>query len=152
MSRLERRQILRHDLDGVFAFFADAQNLATITPPFLDFQILTKAPIEMRAGALIDYRIALFGIPIRWRTEIETFDPGVSFIDRQVRGPYERWRHTHTFSRVPEGTLMVDVVDYEVGFGPFGAVAHALFVRRTLAKIFDYRAEVVAARFDGTAR
>lgn len=146
---LERRQVLRRDLDEVFAFFADARNLVEITPPFLDFEITTQAPIEMRSGALIDYRIKLFGVPVRWRTEIESFDPGVSFVDRQLRGPYRWWRHTHTFTRVPEGTLMCDEVDYDVGFGPLGSVARALFVRRTLQKIFDYRAAVVAKLFDG---
>jgi ligand-binding SRPBCC domain-containing protein len=151
IHRLEREQVLRRDREEVFAFFEDAGNLAAITPPFLDFQILTKPPIAMRVGTLIDYRIKLFGLPVDWRTEIEIYEPSTRFIDRQLRGPYRSWRHTHTFRDVPGGTLMVDHVDYAIGFGPFGTFAHHLFVERTLDRIFDYRAEVVARRFGGPA-
>lgn len=151
VHRLRRVQVLPRPRAEVFAFFEDAKNLARITPDFLGFQIVTPTPIAMRAGALIDYRIRLFGVPLRWRTEIESYDRGVAFVDRQLRGPYKLWHHTHTFRDVAGGTEMVDEVDYEIGFGPFGALAHALFVRRTLERIFDYRAEVVGELFGAPA-
>lgn len=144
---IRRTQFLPRPRSEVFAFFEDATNLARITPPFLGFEILTPAPIAMRPGTLIDYRIRLFGIPLRWRTEIEEYLPGEHFIDRQLRGPYERWRHLHQFHDVPGGTEMIDEVDYAIGFGAFGALAHAAFVRRTLGQIFDYRAAVVGDLF-----
>lgn len=144
VHKLRRVQLVPKPRAEVFSFFEDATNLARITPPFLGFEILTPSPIHMHAGTLIDYRIRLFGVPLRWRTEIELYEPGVRFIDRQLRGPYQLWRHTHTFRDVPGGTEMVDEVDYAVGFGPFGDAARALFVRRTLDRIFDYRARVVA--------
>lgn len=145
--RLRRVQFLPRPRPEVFSFFEDATNLAVLTPPFLGFEILTPPPIVMQAGTLIDYRIKLFGAPMRWRTEIEIYEPGERFVDRQLRGPYKLWRHTHLFRDVAGGTEMVDEVDYAIGFGPFGSVARALFVERTLERIFDYRADTVARLF-----
>lgn len=151
MHRLERTQVIPRPREEVFSFFEDATNLARITPPFLGFEILTPPPIRMSSGTLIDYRIRLFGAPLRWRTEIEVYEPAVRFVDRQLSGPYRVWRHTHVFRDVAGGTEMVDEVDYAIGFGPLGDVAHGLFVKRTLARIFDYRARTVASLFAGGA-
>jgi hypothetical protein len=146
--RLERAQLVPRPLTEVFAFFADAANLEAITPPTLRFEILTPRPIPMRPGTLIDYRLRLFGVPFGWRTRIETFEPEVGFTDVQVRGPYRRWHHRHDFFATRDGTLVVDTVDYALPLGPLGALAHALFVRRTLDGIFTFRRAAIAARFD----
>lgn len=144
---LHRTQLVRAPLDEVFAFFADAGNLEQITPPFLRFRYLTSLPVEMRAGAHIRYRIALFGVPMTWLTEIAAYDPPRRFVDRQERGPYAVWIHTHEFESVAGGTRLTDRVDYELPFGPLGELAHALWVRRTLERIFDFRRDHIAARF-----
>jgi hypothetical protein len=149
--RLQRAQVVPRPLEEVFAFFADAANLAAITPPTLGFEILTPRPIPMHAGALIDYRLRLFGIPFRWQTRLETFEPLVRFTDVQLRGPYRRWHHLHEFFATTDGTLVVDTVDYALPFGPLGTVAHALFVGRTLEHIFDYRRAHLAERFGAPA-
>lgn len=141
---LERVQIIPRPRAEVFAFFEDAHNLERITPPFLRFRVLTPPPIAMAEGTLIDYRLGLFGVPLRWRTRIESYVPGESFVDVQLRGPYRLWRHTHTFEDVPGGTKMTDRVEYEIPLGPLGAAARAIFVRRTLDRIFDYRRDVIA--------
>ena len=142
---LEREQILPLPRATSFAFFGDAFNLELITPPFLHFRVLTRPPVEMRQGALLEYRLSLFGVPFRWRTSIESWSPDESFVDRQLNGPYALWHHTHTFEELATGrTRMRDRVLYRIPFGFIGAIAHALFVRRVLTKIFDYRAEAVA--------
>jgi ligand-binding SRPBCC domain-containing protein len=120
----------------VFAFFAEAGNLQELTPPFLGFEILTPRPIEMRPGALIDHRIRLRGIPLRWRTEITTWEPPRRFVDEQLRGPYRLWIHEHTFEEDGDGTAVSDFVRYAV---PFGALANRLLVARDVRKIFEYR-------------
>lgn len=145
--RLERTQFIPRTRDDVFAFFADAKNLERITPEFLQFRILTPLPIDMKAGALIDYQIRLFGIPLRWRTLIETFEPGKSFTDVQLKGPYKRWHHRHEFVEVAGGIQMRDIVDYEIPLGPLGTLAHGIFVGRTLEQIFDHRKKVVQEFF-----
>lgn len=147
--RIRRVQVVPRPRAEVFAFFEDATNLSRITPPFLRFEIVTPTPIAMRAGTLIDYRIRLFGVSLGWRTEIELYERGERFVDRQLRGPYRKWHHTHRFRDVPGGTEMVDEVDYAIGFGPIGELAHALFVERTLERIFDYRAAVIEELFGG---
>ena len=136
---LERTQMIPKSRSDVFEFFSDAFNLQSITPSFLGFEILTPAPIDIQEGTLIDYRITLFGFPMKWRTRIERFDPQTAFVDTQIRGPYALWHHTHTFEDCPDGTLMRDTVLYRLPFGLLGTIAHSLFVRRTLQRIFQYR-------------
>ncbi len=146
MHVLEREQVLPGERDSVFAFFADAFNLEAITPPWLGFRVVTPGPIEMGPGTLIEYRLALHRIPVRWLTRIEIWEPGRRFVDTQVRGPYRLWRHTHLFEEHPEGTLVRDSVSYEIPGGPLGELAERLFVRRDLARIFDHRRLAVAER------
>jgi hypothetical protein len=137
--RLERSTLIPKPRPDVFAFFADAHNLERITPEFLHFQILTPGPIAMRRGALIDYQLSLYGMPMRWRTRIEEYVPDEFFTDVQVSGPYRSWRHRHEFEQFPIGTQMRDVVEYEMPLGCLGTLARWLFVRSALESIFDHR-------------
>ena len=128
-----------------FAFFGDAFNLELITPPFLRFRVLTRPPVEMREGTVLDYHLSLFGVPFRWRTLIERWRPASLFVDTQVLGPYALWQHTHTFTDLaPDQTLMRDRILYRIPYGVIGMMAHRLVVKRWLKEIFDYRAAAVA--------
>jgi ligand-binding SRPBCC domain-containing protein len=147
--RLRTALFVARDLHTTFAFFADASNLQRLTPPWLSFRVLTPLPIEMGRGTLIDYRIRLRGIPIRWRSEIVDWEPPYRFIDRQLRGPYRFWDHTHTFTAVDGGTLVEDRVRYQpIG----GRLAHRLGVRRDLERIFTYRQHEILKAFGVDAR
>lgn len=135
---------LSHPRDDVFRFFAEARNLETLTPSWLKFEVLTPGPIEMRAGTLIDYRIRVHGLPIRWRTQIAEWQPPHHFVDVQLRGPYRLWRHTHTFEPRDGGTLCTDSVRYRPRGG---APVHWLFVRRDVERIFEFRQQRLKALF-----
>lgn len=137
---LQREQRLPQPIEQVFAFFADAGNLEAITPPWLRFQILTPRPIAMAPGALIDYRLRWHGMPIRWTTRIDRWEPPMRFCDVQLQGPYLLWEHEHTFEPCEAGTRMFDVVRYATRFGVLGRLADRLIVRSDLDAIFDYRA------------
>lgn len=143
---LERSQHLLGRPDEVFGFFADAWNLEAITPPWLRFRVVTPRPLEMRAGAHIAYRLRLHGMPIRWLTRIEVWEPPLRFVDVQVRGPYRLWHHTHSFEPDGDGTLIRDRVRYALPLGPLGELAHAAIVCRDLRRIFAFRHAAVAAR------
>ncbi len=131
-------------LPQVFTFFSEAQNLEKLTPSWLRFSILSPLPIEMKVGTLIDYRIKLFGVPMRWRTLISAWEPQTRFVDEQLRGPYSVWRHEHRFAERDGGTVVSDRVLYRA---PFAFVAHPLLVRRQLRQIFDYRTEAIRSLF-----
>jgi ligand-binding SRPBCC domain-containing protein len=139
---LETETFLPAKIDEVFAFFANAENLERITPPELAFQILTPTPILMQEGTVIDYRLRLFGVPFGWRTRITRWRPNDRFIDEQIRGPYARWTHVHSFSASSDGTHMRDRVEYRLPFQPAGRIALPL-VRRQLDRIFRYRASAI---------
>jgi ligand-binding SRPBCC domain-containing protein len=141
---LETRQWVPAGVAETFEFFADASNLGAITPPFLGFEIRTPLPIEMRAGALIEYRIRLMGVPMTWLTRIECWERGRSFVDVQLRGPYARWVHTHSFTPADGGTLVEDRVEYAVPFAPISDPVRGLFVGPTVERIFRHRHEAIA--------
>lgn len=134
--------------EEVFRFFGEAANLDAITPPWLNFRILTPLPIVMREGRLIDYRLRVHGLPMRWRTRICAWQPPHRFVDEQLRGPYRQWIHEHTFEPRNGGTLARDVVRYAV---PFDALLHRWFVRPDIEKIFEFRAAELKRLFASSA-
>jgi ligand-binding SRPBCC domain-containing protein len=141
---------LPKNLERIFAFFADPCNLDRLTPPWLHFEILTPEPIEMRAGTLLDYRLRLRGVRMRWQSEITLWQPPYKFVDRQTRGPYRLWLHAHNFRAHQGGTLVEDCVRYAV---PGGSIVQRLLVAPDLERIFSYRHEVLRKLFgiDGTS-
>ena len=149
--RLHREQLVARPVSEVFAFFSQARNLELITPPWLRFEVLTPGPIEMAPGALIDYRLRLRGVPLRWTSRIESWEADRGFVDRQLRGPYRLWHHRHDFTAHPAGTIVRDDVRYALPFGPLGRLAHALIVRRDLQRIFDHRREAVKNALEPSA-
>ena len=127
---------LRRPLEEVFEFFSKAENLGLLTPRWLRFKIVSSLPIEMKVGAIIEYRIRLYGVPMKWVSEITEWDPPHLFEDTQIRGPYRKWVHRHTFRETDDGTVAMDRVLYRV---PGGALVNKLFIAGQVRKIFDYR-------------
>jgi len=128
----------------VFEFFSKAENLETLTPPWVNFQIRTPVPILMEVGRTIDYRIKLRGLPLNWRSEITLWEPPNRFVDEQRKGPYRLWIHDHRFQESEEGTLIEDEVTYAV-WG--GGLVQKYLVLPDLERIFNYRHEVIQKRF-----
>ena len=147
--RIERSQLVALPIEDCFAFFADAFNLEALTPPWLGFRIVTPRPIPMRRGTTIEYVLTVRRAPVRWRTEIVEWEPGRRFVDRQVKGPFRLWQHTHAFEERPDGTLIHDTVLYRMPYGPLGAIAHRILVARDLERIFDYRRRAVERLLGG---
>ena len=144
IRQFQSEQWLPQSIEQVFPFFADAANLQQITPPWLHFEVLTPRPIAMRVGALIDYRLRVRWIPMRWRSEITVWDPPHRFVDEQRRGPYRLWRHEHVFEPRDGGTLCRDSVQYAV---PFDFFTHRWLVRPDIGRIFTYRQSRLAEQF-----
>ncbi|WP_298863153.1 SRPBCC family protein [uncultured Gimesia sp.] len=130
--------LIPHSITEVFDFFAQPQNLEALTPPWLNFQIITPLPINVSEGALIDYRLKLHGFPIKWKTKITDWKPPYRFVDTQLKGPYRLWQHEHTFQESAGGTLVTDKVQYSVLGGP---LINWLVVQKDVEQIFNYRLE-----------
>ena len=145
--RVEMHQWLPVTPEVLFPFFADAHNLEQLTPALLQFHVLTPRPIDMASGTLIDYRLKVRGLPIRWRTEILDWDPPHGFVDTQLRGPYVLWHHTHRFEAERGGTRCTDIVRYRPRGGPLASIINRCFVQRDVQAIFRYRAERLAEMF-----
>lgn len=133
------------DLDTVWGFISRPENLKVITPEELGFEIVTSdLPEIMYPGMIIEYRVTpVAGIRQRWVTEITHIREKEYFVDEQRVGPYAMWHHEHAVEAVPGGVKMKDTVSYKMPFGPFGEIAHALFVRRQLNKIFGFRRQAL---------
>ena len=142
---LERETFVPQPIEPVFGFFSQAENLESITPPWLSFRILNPQAIKMRQGATIAYKLRVRGVPVHWLTEIERWNPPFEFLDAQVKGPYKLWRHTHRFFQVEGGTRIVDIVSYTLPFGVLGRIVHKLLVARDLSAIFNHRQQRVHA-------
>lgn len=143
--------LLPVSVDQAWDFFSSAKNLALITPPEMDFKILTKLnDKEIYEGMLIDYTVKpVFGIPLNWQTEITNVNKPHSFADRQIKGPYKIWEHTHTFIQKENGVLMRDEIKYQIPFGILGQFAHMIFVKDKVKEIFRFR-ELALAKIFGT--
>jgi ligand-binding SRPBCC domain-containing protein len=141
---LKREQRVELPIAKVFGFYGDARNLERITPPWLGFEVTTPGAIEMGIGTVIEYRLRLHGVSVRWRTRIKAWEPPRRFVDVQVKGPYSLWEHTHGFEADGLGaTIIRDRVRYSIPFGPLGGLADRVLVRRDLRQIFDYRRDAV---------
>ena len=141
MHILEREQFLPIPLNEAWAFFSSPKNLGVITPPDMGFRI--KEPFDdqpMYTGQCIRYTVKpMFGVPLTWVTRIDEVDRPHSFVDTQLKGPYKRWWHQHTFEVVQGGVVMRDRVEYELPLGPLGELAHRIFVKQRLKSIFEFR-------------
>lgn len=149
MHTYSTEQLLPIDIHTAWAFFSSPKNLAVITPAELDFKILTDlGDNEIYDGMIIDYKVKpLLGIPLHWQTEICQVKKDVSFTDRQVKGPYKIWEHTHTFIEMSDGIIMKDEVNYQLPFGVIGDIMHSLVVKNKIKHIFDYRRQVLHKLF-----
>ena len=143
---LRARTVIDAPIEATFAFFSKPANLGVITPAAMQFSIQGETQ-AMAAGAVIDYRVRIGSLPVRWRTRITTWDPGRSFADLQENGPYRFWWHEHTFQADGRRTIMEDRVYYTPPFGLVGRLVNRLFIRSALRKIFQYRGDVIRLRF-----
>jgi len=146
---LHSTQILHASMGRAWDFFSDPRNLSKITPPELDFTVLTVLPERIHPGMMIEYRVRpLLGIPVRWLTEITHVEPGKFFVDEQRIGPYRIWHHEHHFKQLDSCRIeMTDRVTYALPFSPLGDLLHPLLVRPKLAKIFAFREKAVTELF-----
>jgi ligand-binding SRPBCC domain-containing protein len=143
-------QFLPIDIDRAWAFFSSPKNLALITPPDMKFKIRTALnDEEIYEGMLIDYTVRpLFGIPMYWQTEICKIEKPFIFTDRQTKGPYSLWEHTHRFSETAKGTFMEDEVNYKLPLGFIGTLTHSLLVQKRIEDIFNYRKKTLLKLFE----
>ncbi len=144
---LESSQWIPRPIEEVFQFFSLEANLETLTPPFLNFRVTNKSPGPMTTGTLIDYRLKVRGIPVKWRTRIESWEPGKRFVDTQLRGPYALWHHTHEFFPRYGGTFMTDRVRFRLPLGRLGELVAGAFVRRDVRMIFEFRRATIERLF-----
>ena len=143
-------QLLPIDANKAWDFFSSAENLTLITPPSMDFKILTPlGHTEIYEGMLLDYTVKpLWGLRLNWKTEICKVGKPLFFTDRQLKGPYKLWEHTHTFIKKDNGLLIKDEVKYQLPFGIIGSIIHFLVVRKKIKDIFIYRKNILQQLFE----
>ena len=145
---LVQEQRLPISREAAWEFFSSPRNLDDITPGEMGFKIVSLPGEKIYEGQIISYKVMVFpGIWVPWVSEIKAVNEGHSFIDDQLFGPYKFWHHRHTFESISGGVVMRDLIHYGLGFGPFGAIAHAVFVKAKLKSIFAFRQAELTRKF-----
>lgn len=137
------QQYIPKPIHEVFDFFSEAKNLEKITPPFLNFNISSISTPQIQKGTEIVYQLKIHGIPVTWKTDIAYWNPPYEFVDNQRKGPYSLWNHTHSFSKLGNGTLMRDRVIYKIPLGFLSELTVKSWVENDVQKIFKFRREVI---------
>jgi ligand-binding SRPBCC domain-containing protein len=142
---LKRTQTVRMSMESCWNFFSDPGNLGKITPPALNFKILSELPPKIYPGLMIRYTVTpVFGFRMSWLTEIVQVQEPNYFADEQRQGPYRLWHHEHFFRDLGDGQIEVrDVVHYIPPLGPLGGLINSLLIKRQLAAIFAYRVKAL---------
>ena len=137
----KRVQTLNSDIETIWSFVSKPENLEKITPDNMKFSILSKSNSEMEEGMLISYKISPFlDINTTWITMITNVIKNEKFIDQQVKGPYKFWHHEHKFEVISSNKVkMTDIITYIPPFGFLGDIANAIFLKKKLKNIFDFR-------------
>lgn len=143
----KRYQWVNSPLDNIFTFFSDGANLQKLTPSNMQFKVINQSTEVLEAGTLIDYKLKVHGIPMKWKTRINSFTKNESFVDDQLKGPYKKWLHKHSFTSVKGGTLICDNVAYKVPLGILGHVVAGWFIKMDINNIFNYRNKVIEEIF-----
>lgn len=143
----QHETLIRAPLEKVFDFFSNAQNLEVITPPFLQFTILSQSTPKIQQGTIFTYQLKIHGVPIRWKSLIEEWVPNSHFVDIQLSGPYKKWHHLHSFESTPQGTKVSDTVNYKVHFGTLGHWLTGRWVRKDVESIFTFRESKIQTIF-----
>jgi len=145
----QTEQFLPTTIERAWDFFSSPKNLSRITPPSMKFKILSTLGSQgIYNGMKIQYSVCpIPGIPLHWHTEIDHVHPGASFIDKQLKGPYKKWEHKHTFTPVENGIMMFDTIHYQIPFSYLGRLLHRVFIRKRIESIFAYRKEVLEVIF-----
>ena len=148
--KLEKKRLVKTDKKTLWDFISSPKNLQEITPKEMGFQILTENLAEdMYAGQIIVYKVSpMLGIKLKWCTEITHVKEGEYFVDEQRFGPYAMWHHEHHIEETVDGMMMTDIIHYKLPLGFLGDIARALFVKKKLEGIFDYRFEVLEKKFN----
>lgn len=146
---LKATQFLPISKKKAWEFLSAPQNLKTITPEYMGFNILSGADRKMYPGQIIQYIVTpVFGIKTKWVTEITHVNEGEYFVDEQRFGPYALWHHKHFIKEVEGGVEMEDIIDYKLPFGFLGQLLHPILVKPKLNEIFNYRKEKLRVLFE----
>lgn len=153
LERLHTLQRLPVQIEEAWDYFTSPKNLRLITPPWLDFRLISEAPEYLHPGAIVAAQIRpVPGISMKWISEITHIQPPHFFVTEQRFGPFKMWHHEHYFRAHEDGIEMEDVVIYGLHLGPLGALAHDIFVREKLHEIFTFRARAIEQRFGSVQR
>ena len=148
LYQIKTQQKLPISIEKAWDFFSNPKNLKKITPEEMSFEIISGAEKSIYPGQIIQYNVSpIFGIKLRWVTEITHVIDNKYFVDEQRFGPYSLWHHKHFFSEIKGGILMEDVVDYKIPLGWLGQLAHFIFVKNRLKKIFKFRENMLVKLF-----
>jgi ligand-binding SRPBCC domain-containing protein len=139
LRRFEKSSEFDVSAEILFGFHERPDALALLTPPWQETELLVP-PGSLEVGTRVEMRVRVGPV---WQTIVAEhvgYEPGRSFTDRMVRGPFAEWVHVHRVESLgPERSRLVDDVTYALPLGLVGDVVAGWFVRRQLTRLFDHR-------------
>jgi uncharacterized protein (TIGR01777 family) len=144
MNIFTRKSHLPVPVERVFAWHARSGAIQRLTPPWAPMTLKWRQGRGVDKGVRVGFDMRVLGVPMIWEAEHIDFRKNRMFKDRQVKGPFSRWEHTHLFSPAEgDGTVMTDLVAYQLPVGCLSAPFYPL-ARKALARMFDYRHRILA--------
>jgi ligand-binding SRPBCC domain-containing protein len=154
-------------IERVFLFFANPGNLPRIMPPqsgteLVRLKLVPPLGVEEEFATITD-RAPLAGVdseivtsfrllpflPFRaqWTALITEFEWNHHFADVQKKGPFKSFHHRHELTgemrNQVKGTVIRDVIEYDLGFGWLGKLVQKFFVSHQLQRTFEYRQQAL---------
>ena len=143
MAHFEKSSILSEDPKTVYAWHEKPMAFQRLLPPWEEIEVIAP-PQKIENGSEVVTRMKVGPAKINWVAKHFDVNPPHKFCDEQIEGPFASFRHQHIFDEAPQGTKMIDRVDYELPLGQLGSALGTHFTESRLERLFSYRHRIVA--------
>ncbi len=112
-----------------------------LAPPWERMEIVQRTQ-GIKDGERLIFNLVKGPVKICWEALHYNTAENKQFVDEQVRGPFQKWIHTHKFESVENSVSeLMDSVEYQPPLGGFGDSLFGDNIREKLNAMFRFRHE-----------
>ncbi len=138
-----KRTKVNAPIEHVFKWHARDGAIQRLTPPWAPLKMIKRKGHGIDKGVRVTFEIRVAGIPMIWEAHHVEYKENRLFRDRQVKGPFSLWEHTHRFeARGADETFMTDEVKFRL---PFGFLSYPFYnyAKKEFERMFHYRHRIL---------